>query len=96
MKKIIFSIFALALLLIPASAMATEFVTDEDSYTLKSEEIKDDDLYLFAGNATINGTVNGDLFVFGGNVDISGTVNGDLWVFGGQVNFSGIVSDESA
>ena len=89
-----FSIFVLALLLVPVSTLATEFVTDEDNYTLSADEVSDDDLYLFARNATVSGTVNGDLFVFGGNIDVSGTINGDLWVFGGQVNFSGIVTDD--
>lgn len=52
------------------------------------------DLYVFAGNVTVAGDVEGDLIAFGGQIDISGVVTGDVWSSGGTVTISGEVAGD--
>ncbi len=59
------------------------------------DEVIDDDLYVFAQNITVNGTINGDLIVFGQQVVINGTVDGDLIAAAQLVSVNGKVADDA-
>lgn len=54
----------------------------------------EEDLYLAAGNITVNAPVYGDLVVGGGTVTINDTVTGDVLVAGGNVTINGYVGDD--
>lgn len=75
--------------LLPGSALAQGSTGDEvvvgGSYTLKSGETLDGNLFVIGGNATIEegATLNGDIVVAGGYLTISGLVNGDIYATGG-------------
>lgn len=58
-------------------------------YTLDTESIVEDDLYVSGENIKINGVVDGDLIVFGNNILVDGTVTGDAYIFGATVSVSG-------
>lgn len=96
MKKILLILGAVLLLALPATALAATFssTADNGNYTLAKDQVVDDDLYVAAGNATVNGKVNGDLFVFAGQARIDGDVEGDLYVCSGNVTISGNVKDD--
>ena len=103
MKRTIFTLTLLALLLIPAgsalAAPAYDIVIGEgesrsdvelygDSLEVKSGGTVSGDVTIFGGDADIAGTVEGNLAVFGGNVALSGTVEGDLVSLGGNLTIS--------
>jgi hypothetical protein len=62
-----------------------------DRITVGADEVIDGDLYVFAGDITINGTVTGDVVVFGGQVGMSGEIGGDLIAGAGTVDIDGDV-----
>ena len=64
-------------------------------YTLDTQSIVEDDLYVSGDNVKINGVVDGDLIVFGNNILVDGTVTGDLYLFGSTVSVSGNVYGNS-
>lgn len=76
-----------ALLLFAGPAEAADVRTKDLS--VDSEEVVDDDLYLFGDEAQVDGVVMGDLMVSGGQVNIKGIIQGDVYVFGGLVDISG-------
>lgn len=65
-----------------------------DEVNIRQEKVIDDDLYLFAGVVTVDGTVKGDLLVWAGNVTINGNVTGDVVAGGGTVIINGAVGDD--
>ncbi|HET6745275.1 MAG TPA: hypothetical protein VFH90_05415 [Candidatus Limnocylindria bacterium] len=66
-----------------------------DIVTVPADEQVADDLYVFAGTATIDGDVDGDLMAFGGQVLVNGAVTGDLVVAGGNVSVAGEVDGDA-
>jgi len=64
------------------------------SVTVSAGDTWDGDLYLFAGQVTMDGTVDGDLVAFGGVVHINGTVTGDVLGSGGQLEIGGVVDGD--
>ena len=66
-----------------------------DVVIIEADEVIDDDLYVGAGQFTLDGTVKGDLFVAGGTVEINGTVEGDLVAAGQSVVIDGTVGDDA-
>lgn len=64
------------------------------SVTVSAGETWDGDLYLFAGQVTMDGTVDGDLVAFGGTVHVNGTVTGDVLASGGQLEVAGTVDGD--
>ena len=68
--------------------------TDRTLVVPAGEHVKGD-LYLFAGNITVDGTVDGDLLAMGGDVRVSGTVGGDLIAAGGTVTIDGTVKGDA-
>jgi cytoskeletal protein CcmA (bactofilin family) len=65
-----------------------------DVITIGADEVIDDDLYVGAGEFTLDGTVKGDLFVAGSTIEINGTVEGDLVAAGQTVVVNGTVEDD--
>ena len=66
-----------------------------DVVTIGPEEVIEDDLYVGAGQFTLDGTVEGDLVVFGGTLTVNGTVEGDLIAAGQSVIVNGTVGDDA-
>ncbi|MFK7803988.1 MAG: hypothetical protein AB8G95_20305 [Anaerolineae bacterium] len=75
------------------SAEAADFKT-EDNYTLAAGETLNDDLFVSANTATIDGDIDGDLFVSGNDVTINGNVSGNVFAGGDMVVISGNVAGD--
>ncbi len=84
----------LSLLLISSGPSHAE-VRHGYAVTISREEVIDDDLYVFAQQVTVNGTIKGDLVVFGRQISINGSVDGDLIAAAQQVLINGKVSDDA-
>jgi cytoskeletal protein CcmA (bactofilin family) len=82
--------FCAALLLQPASAMASETRKSESVVVAQDETIKGD-IFLFGERIRIDGTVDGDVFAFGHDVNVSGHVKGDVFGFAQQLRVNGQV-----
>lgn len=69
-----------------ASALSDQIVIGE-SYTLKSGNTLEGNLWVLGGNATIESgaQVNGNILLAGGNLHVFGNVNGDISAAGGLV-----------
>lgn len=91
LKNIFFSLPLLLLFVTPTNAAKIEV----GDYTLDTQSIVEDDLYVSGENIKINGVVDGDLIVFGNNILVDGTVTGDLYLFGSTVSVSGNVYGNS-
>jgi cytoskeletal protein CcmA (bactofilin family) len=89
---LVLGVLALASLVLAAPAMAADIRTKD---VIVIDEDVNDDLYLFAGSITVNGTVHGDLIAAGGDIVLNGTVDGDLWAAGGKVHINGTVADDA-
>jgi hypothetical protein len=91
MKKLIYALALLMLLLLPArSAHALNRPLDGrvvigQDFTLKSGDTLSGDLVVIGGEATIEAgaTVNGDIVVIGGSLKLDGLATGDAVVIGG-------------
>ncbi len=91
MKKLMYALVLLALLLLPArSAHALNHPLDGrvvigQDFTLKSGDTLTGDLVVIGGEATIEAgaTVNGDIVVIGGSLKLDGLATGDAVVIGG-------------
>ncbi|MFN0070247.1 MAG: hypothetical protein ACKVVP_01995 [Chloroflexota bacterium] len=77
-------------LLLPSTALASEFRAGDDVRVTQNETI-DGDLYIAGSQVTIEGRVNGDLVVVGGTVRITGPVQGSVNAAAGEVSISGPV-----
>ncbi|UCC64693.1 MAG: hypothetical protein JSV36_06510 [Anaerolineae bacterium] len=66
-----------------------------DVITIGAEEVVDDDLYVGAGEFTLDGTIKGDLVVVGSTIEINGTVEGDLFAAGQSIVVNGTVEDDT-
>jgi len=86
-------VLLVALLAVP-TALAFEG-REGDTIIIEADEVVEDDLYIAAGEFTLDGTVKGDLFVVGGILEINGTVEGDLVAAGQSVAINGIVEDDA-
>ncbi len=82
--------FCAALLLQPASAMASETRRGESVVVRPDETIKGD-IFLFGERVRVDGTVDGDVFVFGHDVSVNGHVKGDVFGFAQQLRVNGQV-----
>ena len=61
---------------------------------IAKDEVIDDDVYIIAQKAIVNGTIKGDLIIFGQQVEINGSVEGDLIASVQQVSVNGKVGDD--
>jgi cytoskeletal protein CcmA (bactofilin family) len=93
--KLIMLVLALALLLLPTSAVyARGFsgglldgrVIFGDNFTLESGDTLTGDLVVFGGNVTVeeDAIIEGDAVVIGGNVTLDGIVEGSMVIVGGS------------
>jgi len=93
MKRILYSLLLLNLLLLPAApAYASSGPRDGrviigQDYTLKSGDTLTGDLVVIGGEVTIEKTasVQGDIVVIGGSLKLDGQTSGNAVVIGGQV-----------
>ncbi len=89
---------AMATLVLASLVLATDRLGGKlrfgDTVVVPASETVDHDLYVFAGQITMDGTVNGDLVASGGNVRINGTVTGDVVAAGGMVDLAGNVKGD--
>src|ERR1700690_4123005 len=98
MKKFVYILSVLALLLLPVhTVFALNEANPKDgrvivgqNFTLKSGDTLEGDLVVIGGEANIeqNATVNGDIVVIGGNLNLDGKGTGDAVVIGGLVSMS--------
>jgi cytoskeletal protein CcmA (bactofilin family) len=89
---LVVGLLMLASLVLATPALAADIRTND---VIVIDEDVNDDLYLFAGSITVNGTVHGDLIAAGGDITLNGTVDGDLWAAGGRVHINGTVTDDA-
>ena len=86
----LFATLILTIFMIGSSqAYAARFVTDDQVNLAKTIH---DDVYVAAGDITIDGDIDGDLVVVGGTVVANGDINGDLFVAGGNVTVNGNIN----
>jgi cytoskeletal protein CcmA (bactofilin family) len=78
------------LLLGVAPVTAAEFRAG-DRVTIAAGETAAEDVYIAAGTAVIDGSIQGDLTVAGGMVEVRGAVTGSVNVVGGDVTIAGTV-----
>ncbi len=89
-KYILLPILAVAIgTLLPIQTYAAQFETGD--YTLDTESVVEEDLYVTGDNIIVKGVVDGDLIVMGQTITIDGTVTGDLYVFGNSVSIAGSI-----
>ena len=86
--------FVLSLLLANSGQALAEIRQGNDVVITKAEEINDD-VYVFAQIATVNGTIKGDLIFFGQKLTINGSVEGDLIAAAQKIIINGKVSDDA-
>lgn len=78
-----------ALAVLPAQAV--EFRSG-GLVVIEQGQVVDDDLFIAAERAVIDGTVNGDLWFAGTQAEVNGTVNGSLFFAGQQLDLRGQVN----
>lgn len=64
----------------------------EDTFWLPKEQVLNEDLFLFAHRAVLDGTVNGDVYVMAERLTINGKVNGDVIALTGSCDIKGEVN----
>jgi cytoskeletal protein CcmA (bactofilin family) len=82
--------FCAALLLQPASALASETRRGESVGVAPDETIKGD-IFLFGDRVRVEGTVDGDVFLFGHDATVNGHVKGDVFAFAQLLQVNGQV-----
>src|SRR4030043_2030387 len=86
--------FLVAVLLtffISAPVLAAD-LRSEDTITVASGEVVDDDLYVAGNTIIIDGTVNGDLWAFGSTITVNGEIKGSIVAVGQTVSINGNVA----
>ncbi|MBU8896111.1 polymer-forming cytoskeletal protein [Corallococcus sp. M34] len=76
---------------VPLSARAATVRTGQ-VVTVGPQEVINDDLYVFAREVHVEGTVRGDVVAAGQKVDVTGTVAGDVQTAASETHLSGRVS----
>ncbi len=92
--SLILSLLLLLVFLHPLSVVHAFEGRSGESVIIPAGEVMNDDLYIAAGQATIDGEVNGDVYFFGQTLTINGRVNGDVNGFGQALVIKGIVQDD--
>jgi len=67
---------------------AAEFIF-EDIVTIPADEVWEDDVYIFAQQVVVEGTIEGDLVVTAQSIDVPGTVEGSLIAACQQIRMAG-------
>ncbi|MDG1949681.1 MAG: polymer-forming cytoskeletal protein [bacterium] len=84
MKKVLFLMSLLGIMLVPATSHASIFRAG-DIEALTSEEVIDENIYMAAASIYIDAPVNGDVFVAASSITINADVNGDVFAVGENV-----------
>lgn len=93
--KILTSLVLLTLLAFTLVTPALAFENRSgDKILIGADQVVQDDLYLFADEAVIDGTIQGDLIFFGRALTLNGTVEGDLMAAGQAIVINAIVRDD--
>lgn len=86
-RRMMFSIAFFAML----APLVADVITPE-IYILEAGEVEDEDAYIAASSARIDGRIEGDVFITTGAVTIGGVVTGDVFVLShGRVEITGTV-----
>ncbi len=67
-------------------------ISTGDNMTINSNELVDDDLYMFGDVIRVSGTVTGDAALFGREVIVDGNILGSLLVFAETIRIDGSVA----
>jgi len=86
-------IVILVLALVPVLALGATMKAGEEVAIPKGNDVEGN-LYVAAGNVSINSIVSGDLYTAGGNVLITENVSNDIVVAGGSVTILGDSGDD--
>jgi hypothetical protein len=90
MKKLVISGLVISFALAPMAAHAARFIAREE-YAAGAQERINENIYLWAGSASVAAPIEGDVVVGGGTVSLSGSVDGDILAAGGSLNLLGSV-----
>lgn len=97
MKKLITSLlvfllpfFALSVTQVSAAKLES---SPSGTFTVAKGQVVNDDLFVKAQTAEIDGVVNGDVFVAAATVRIAGTINGSVHIGGQNVDIEGTVKN---
>ena len=82
--------FMIIMMLTAAPVLAFD-ARSEETVTVGSQEVVDDDLYVGASTIVIDGMVNGELWAAGYTITVNGVVNGSAMVAGNMISISGDV-----
>jgi len=82
--------FMIIMMLTAAPVLAFD-ARSEETVTVGSQEVVDDDLYVVAYTIIIDGMVNGELWAAGYTITVNGVVNGSAMVAGNMISISGDV-----
>lgn len=90
-KLFLFPVFTVIVFpfLFAEETYAAQFIKDD--YTLESDEILYEDLYIAGGKVEINGIVDGDVYIASQDTSISGSVSGNVYIGSEYVDISGTV-----
>lgn len=94
MQKIISSllIFVFAFFIFSVTKVSAKVITDQKgTVSVAKTEVVNDDLFVGAQNAVIDGTVNGDVFVGAQTIKITGVINGNLHAGGNTIDLGGSI-----
>ena len=90
MRYVLFTVLFLTIFALGNSwAYAARFISNDQVNLTKNIH---DDVYVAAGDITIDGDIDGDLVVVGGTIVANGDINGDLFVAGGNVTINGNIN----
>jgi len=95
MRKIIASLLisVFAFLAFSASSVSAKVISSKNGdVIIPKTEVVNDDLFIGAQTAVIDGTVDGDVFIGAQTVKITGIINGNLHVGAQTLDLSGKVS----
>lgn len=84
---------ALGLAIVSVRVQAAEFLSGVEVY-IGPDQVLAEDVYAFAGQIVIEGTINGDLVAAGDSIEIKGSINGDLIAAARSISVSGPVTDD--
>ncbi len=87
-------LFVLGVGAVAAGGSVSDKLRTGETVSVDAGETVDHDLYVFAGDVVVDGTVAGDLVAGAGTVVINGTIEGDLTVGAGRVFIPGEVSGD--
>lgn len=93
--KILFLSVIVALFCAPVHDVRAETVLRvEESVTVASDQVVEEDFYALGGTVIMSGEIMGDMYSTGGSVTVNGPITEDLTVLGGSVQVHGPVRDD--